>query len=125
MMTINDWKKRHRLSYQEVGDILGISPGACSNKRDNEATGSTAAFLRAVDTMPEITFGSEAGSYGQPVAYFDGGKLAYGPADVIRGDGRIAAHVVVVWACMPERSEDEYQTAKRFLRYWPDGPHLR
>lgn len=122
----SSWRAAHRLSRREVAEMLGVNKNTISiREQSGEITSTWEAFARVVGTLPSVEMTTEGGSYGQPVARFDGDPQVYGPADVIRKDGRIAGHVVALWALFPERTDDEYQAAKRFLLYWPEGPHLR
>lgn len=119
-----EWKEAHHLTAREVAAMIGVTENALSlaKKRDSYSPVWDAfSRLAAAEPLP-VSFKNDGG---QPVVCFGDDPLLYGPADVIRNDGRIAAHVVAIWALNPDRPEKEYQMARRFLRYWPKGPQLR
>ena len=123
--TFFEWRDGHGLKNAEAAAMLGVSPGTVANVSNKGGVSATwDAFARVAENAPlAIRF---ADIDGQPVAYFGGDKRAYTPPNVIRGDGRIAAHVVLLWASMRLlRTDGEYQAARRYLSYWPEGPQLR
>jgi len=126
-MTFTEWRKKHRLTQTEAAKMLGVVQGTIANAEySGRQVGPWEAFARlAENELPEVKFSTEQTSYNQPLALFGGDKQPYGPADVIRGDGRIAAHVVALWALQRDRAAEEYAVAKRFLSFWPDGPQLK
>lgn len=78
-----------------------------------------------------LTTNSPASHYGCPVLRIEAEDVDgdFGPADLIDfgavGQGIIpAATIVHAWATAPQRSDEERQAARRFLRQWPDGPQL-
>ena len=74
-----------------------------------------------------LTTRSPLSSYGVPVLRVEGrpGRPSgdFGPADLV-APGATAAKVVVEWAEMEARTEEELQAARVFLRQWPHGPQL-
>ena len=126
-MTFTDWRKTHRLTQAEVAAMLGVHRNTVTAaEASGRISGPWEAFARlAAGELPTVRFTTDQTSYNQPVVLVGDDPTAYGPADVIRRDGRIAAHVVALWALDPERSEADYQAARKFLRYWPTGPQLR
>lgn len=125
-MTFFEWTMAHRLTGAEVAEIVGVAAQSITNAKARGSYSPTwDSVARLAENAPLEPVFSEEGSHRQPVVKFGDDPRAYGPADVIRGDGRIAAHVVLLWASQWDRSEEDYQTARRFLRYWPDGPQLR
>ena len=122
------WKVKHRLTHAEAGDMLGVTHKSIAGAYlRGESSRHWDNFARlAENTPPQLRLSVEGGSYGMPVAYFGDDPRAYAPSDVIRGDGRIAGHVVLLWASLRlERTEEEYQMARRYLSQWADGPQLR
>jgi hypothetical protein len=88
-----------------------------------------------------LTTDTRASSYGYPALCIDGN--AYGPADDVMpslpaedwtrilqwAPGYIArrlpaTHVVVDWARLAPRSEQDYIAADLYLRQWPTGPQI-
>jgi hypothetical protein len=67
-----------------------------------------------------LTTDHPASSHGVPVVVV--GTEAYGPMDTI--GGRQAAKIVTAWGCKPDRTPDEQDAARAFLRQWPAGPQL-
>jgi hypothetical protein len=124
-MKFFEWLKKSRLTQIEAAEILGITPNTITTAKGKGSVSSAwNAFAKiASGEVPAFEWSEDKSSYNQPVIVIDG--ITYGPADTIRRDGRIAAHVILVWACEPDRSEQDYQRARKFLRYWPEGPQLR
>ena len=123
--TFSEWRESHGLKLAEVAAMLGVSPGTVANTSKKGSVSATwEAFARVAENAPPRVCITDID--GRPAAYFGKDERAYAPLDVIRGDGRIAAHVVLIWASLRlERSEEEYQAARRYLSYWPEGPQLR
>ena len=128
LITFDEWRKRRHLGNAEAAEIIGVTAAALNNA---VAAGRIPRYWDKLATLAEnpqikLRFSTKGGSYGMPVAYFHGDARGYSPAEVIRRDGRIAGHVVLLWASMRfERTEEEYQLARRYLSQWPDGPQLR
>jgi len=72
-----------------------------------------------------------ASRYGIPVLEITAADVDgdFGPADLI-GDLDPpetlcrAADVVVGWASQPDRTDEEREAARRYLRQWPEGPQV-
>jgi hypothetical protein len=73
-----------------------------------------------------------ASSPGVPVLRIHGAKVAgdFQPADVLadpwsgKPSTERAAHVVRAWAADPDRTEEQREAARLFLRQWSDGPQM-
>ena len=79
--------------------------------------------------MAYLTAESQGSSHGVPVLEIRAGDVdgTFGPEDLIydeSGPVMRAASLVELWASSPERSDDEIEAARRFLRQWPDGPQV-
>jgi len=79
--------------------------------------------------MAYLTTESQGSSHGVPVLEIRAGDVdgTFGPEDLIydeSGPVMRAASLVELWASSPERSDDEIEAARRFLRQWPDGPQV-
>ena len=128
-MKFSDWRKSARLTFAEAAEIAGVTTNALwmaeKAGRAPRFDGDRAAAILAGE-IPAFVFDVDGGSYNQPIVRFASQPgVAYGPGDVLRGDGRLVGHIVYMWAGNADRTEEEYQAARKFLRYWPDGPQLR
>ena len=78
-----------------------------------------------------LTTDSPQSHYGAPVLRIDAADVKgdFGPLDPIGDVGSplilTAAGIVAGWAMNAERSEDEREAARAFLRQWPEGPQIR
>ena len=75
-----------------------------------------------------LTNESCSSRYGIPVLEITADDVdgTFGPADLIGEPPKLmlGAQIVAGWASQPDRTADEIEAARRFLRQWPDGPQL-
>jgi len=79
-----------------------------------------------------LTCNSPASRYGCSVLRVEAEDVDgdFGPADLIdfSGIGQGMAPVAIIvagWAMATERTDEEREAARRFLRQWPEGPQLK
>jgi hypothetical protein len=66
--------------------------------------------------------------YGMPVLSISAEDVAgdFGPGDLLHDGHNIVSCGAIVhgWASRPERTDEERDAARLFLRQWPEGPQL-
>lgn len=72
-----------------------------------------------------LTTASPMSHYGIPVLRIEADDVDgdFGPADIIDG-GMTAASVILGWANIPGRTDEELRAARLYLGQWPEGPQL-
>lgn len=123
-MTLEEWRRKNRIPAKDAAVILGMTNPHTIYHAEKKKNPRLEAFIKVVSEIPEVRF-VENSSYGLPAALIGGDGTEYAPADIVRSDGRAAGWIVYLWAGLPDRTETEYQMAKKYLFQWAEGPHLR